>query len=98
MIRPPPVAAIANVVSITQSSSANPKFARFPGKHGCELRVQERHWNRSAASVLSIPKFAQRPRRMLAHFGIGTLTPYSIKTKPAPDKNLGADACRWSLL
>src|SRR4029077_2104470 len=26
-----------------------------------------------ASSVLSIPKFAQRPRRMLANFGIGTL-------------------------
>src|SRR5437879_3289915 len=30
------------------------------------------------ARVLSIPKFARRPRRMLANFGIGTLAALSI--------------------
>src|SRR6267154_2144536 len=55
------------------TSAANPKFARFRGGHGCELRVQKRLLHHNVASVLSIPKFAQLPRRMLANFGIGTL-------------------------
>src|SRR5262249_51368840 len=55
------------------ASAANPKFARSLGAYDCELRVQERHWSHRVASVLSIPKFAQNSRRMLANFGIGTL-------------------------
>src|SRR5437899_1638008 len=36
------------------------------------LMVRARRWA-GVASVPSIPKFAQRSRRMLANFGIGTL-------------------------
>jgi hypothetical protein len=53
--------------------AANLKFARFLGEHGCELRVQERRQNQSIASVLSMPKFAQRSPQRSANFGIGTL-------------------------
>src|SRR5690242_14821214 len=62
------------------------------GGHGCERRVQKRHWNHRVAGVLSIPKFAQGSLRMLANFGIGTLA------MRWATRCCEARPCRWGTL
>src|SRR5258706_10955636 len=55
------------------SSVVVSKFATFRYRFPSELRSQNDTRNQYAASVLSIPKFAERRYRGVANFGIGTL-------------------------
>src|ERR1041385_2970048 len=54
------------------ASAANPKFASYRGGHGCELRVQKRHWNHRVAGVLFDSEVRSELAAKLANFGIGT--------------------------
>src|SRR5712675_2616062 len=49
------------------------KFVTFRYRSPSELRNQNDTGNQYVASVLSIPKFAERRYRGVANFGIGTL-------------------------
>src|SRR5690348_10053128 len=65
--------------SMVMTMPSGSSWCREPEVRTISRRVRlrtsgsKRHQNHNVASVLSIPKFAQRPRRMLANFGIGTL-------------------------